>query len=317
LIAAAAAAVCAGVVLAPRAQAFPRICSNSICHGSKTDSFGDVDVCYPGSTTYWEDSNLPVAARQPNLLSWKVTPNPPCTGATVSRPTIDPFPASNTDPDGRPAPKEAGKVVYRVRWTVTVPQGSTKIGTMSVAWTVSWREDGAGAKTIPGDTTGDCPTSGDLPRNCRYDLAAKVDAPPGFSAAKTQRIRLTVTVSNGGPKGSPALADGLVFYAHLIDMTPTGKGLRDGLSTTGDPPCQGNFGTTRCAVPGLAPGASRTYHVVLLWNANAKQKYKFIHKSYADDAVGVEFTASVSNSLCSQEETNCKNNADSDESKTH
>jgi hypothetical protein len=65
-------------------------------------------------------------------------PNPPCTGATVSGPTPDPFPASSRNPDGTKATPDPGEATYRFVWKVTVPTGSMPIGDMSVSWGIDF-----------------------------------------------------------------------------------------------------------------------------------------------------------------------------------
>src|SRR5579864_8936629 len=155
----AAAGATAAVLTTGSASAFPPgTCTGTSCTGSKTDAFTGIPVCHPGTTVYWEDSYLPADVTNVRLAKFAVTPSPPCTGATVGTPTSDPWPASPKDPDGTTPPGEPGKKPFRFRWTLTVPQGSTPNGTMTVAWTLDWTRASGGGVT---DTTagGPCPTS--------------------------------------------------------------------------------------------------------------------------------------------------------------
>src|SRR5438105_1842604 len=95
--------VYAGLAFAGAAPTFNGICVGTACHGSGSHTFGNLNVCVTGVTRYFVDSFLLAEAQRPHLTSFKVMPIPPCTGATVSAPIVDPWPASATDPDKRPS----------------------------------------------------------------------------------------------------------------------------------------------------------------------------------------------------------------------
>jgi hypothetical protein len=147
----------AAVLVAGVAFGFSYSCSsNGVCSGMKTDSFARADVCVAGTTSYFENSYLPADAISPSLTNFMVgPPNPPCSGATVSGATPEPFPASSTNPDGTKATPGRGEATYRFDWTVTVPPGSTPTGDMNVSWTIDFTlPPGSTSPTSSTETTG-------------------------------------------------------------------------------------------------------------------------------------------------------------------
>lgn len=190
--------------VAATASAFPENCNPGSgglrsCSGTATDSFPTSVVCQPGTATYWEDSNLPNDAQGPKLTSVSITPDPPCSGATVTKPTVQQWPASNTDPDGRRVTAPKGKEIFRFTWTVNVPNGSSPIAPMNVKWSISW--------TVRARTkTAQCPDSPPLPERCRYDLAVHDQAPKlpdEYKVGDKIGTGGVLTVVNNGPAVSP------------------------------------------------------------------------------------------------------------------
>ena len=129
-----------GLAFTGSAAAFDGTCSGTACHGSGAHTFADANVCVAGVTRYFVDSFLPSKAQKPRLTSFHVTPVPPCTGATVSAPTVDPWPAATVDPDRRPSGVPAGMGVFRIGWIVYVPSGSKRVGTMKATWSLVWTQ---------------------------------------------------------------------------------------------------------------------------------------------------------------------------------
>jgi hypothetical protein len=181
-----------GVTLAGSAAAFDGTCTGTTCTGSGTHTFNGTNVCLPGATLYFVDSFLPANAQRPHLTSSRVTPSPPCTRATISAPTVDPWPASTGDPNARPSGVPAGQGVFRIGWTVNVPAGSKRVGAMKASWALAWTE--------PDDTT----TPDVRPPKITHDFVVRILTPPNVSPAGT--LAVSVIVSNDGPAASPAIA---------------------------------------------------------------------------------------------------------------
>jgi hypothetical protein len=197
-----------GLAFTGSAAAFDGTCSGTVCHGSGVHSFTDQNVCVPGTTRYFVDSFLSSQAQRPHVTSFHVTPAPPCSGATVSAPTVDPWPAATIDPDKRPSGAPAGTGVFRIGWTVNVPSGSKRIGTMKATWAVAW--------TQPADATG---TSFQPPK-VTHDFVVQVVTPPNARVSRGKTVTVKVVVSNDGPDASPAVPAGdpgaLVFHTSTL-----------------------------------------------------------------------------------------------------
>jgi hypothetical protein len=200
-----------GLAFTGSAAAFDGTCSGTACHGSGAHTFTDMSVCAAGTTRYFVDSFLPSQAQRPHLTSFHVTPTPPCTGATVSAPTVDPWPAATVDPDKRPSGAPAGNGVFRIGWTVNVPSGSTRVGTMKATWAVAW--------TQPADST-DPPATTFQPPKVTHDFVVQVVTPPNARASSGRTVTVKVVVSNDGPDASPAVPAGdpgaLVFHTSTL-----------------------------------------------------------------------------------------------------
>lgn len=321
----AAAGLCAALVGTRSASAFPPgVCHGTSCTGSTSVPFTGVNVCVPGATTYWEDSYIPANVKNPHLAKLTITPRPPCTGATVSAPTSDPWPASNTDPDGQPAgKKEAGKAIFRFRWTVTVPQGSTSNGTMNVAWTLDWTAPTSGGGGTTGATTttpAPCPTQGEFPAKCRYDLEMQISAPATIDGAESpQRVEFKLTVYNNGPASSPpipvplrqapffesaSLRGANKLYLHVVKVPP-GCTVHDQDSA-------------ECPLRALKPHGEESFAITVLWTVKAKQAFAEARKAKQEVSIGVSayvngVGARHGEGVCASEETSCANNqADED-----
>ncbi|MBV8257925.1 MAG: hypothetical protein JO073_08920 [Actinobacteria bacterium] len=294
-LAVAAAGVGAALLVAAPAQAFPRICSGTACHGSATDSIPAADVCVAGTTKYWEDSYLPSNAVDPQLTSFQITPSPPCTGATVSQPTVEGWPASATDPDGGKAAPKPGEATFRVTWTVTVPSGSTAVGAMAIAWSIAWTEPAAsGGSTTPKTTTAEA--GGEL-----YDLDAKIATPLVLTKPKgSQQFTVRISVVNNGP--APSL---IVYHSNdlLEFLFAPGEPF---LATRIPEGCSGKsaFG---CVIPPLKPHAEKTFTFVFTWTQALRAK------ALHDGADHVQVYWSVNEEDCAKEETTCANNGESDQ----
>lgn len=286
----------AAVLTTRTASAFPPgTCDGTSCTGSKTDAFTGVPVCEPGTTVYWEDSNLPADVTNVRLAKFSVTPNPPCTGATVGAPTSDPWPASPKDPDGTTPAGEPGKKIFRFRWTVTVPTGSKSNGTMSVAWTLDWTRASVGVAP--------CRTTGYVPAHCRYDLEASIAAPDTFTAERVQLVKLKISVYNNGPAASTPLAytDGeLMIQAHIAhpsnDIT---------IELTGPDRCHVSGTFVACPVRGLRPHGEETFVIGLRWTADDRQYFNELRKR---KNAFLKVTARIKNPQCDHEERTCTNN---------
>lgn len=195
-----------GVTFAGSAAAFDGTCSGTACTGSGTHTFSGTNVCTPGINRYFVDSFLPADARRPHVTSFRVAPGPPCTGATVSAPTVDPWPASTVDPSKRPSGVAAGQGVFRIGWSVSVPAGSKPVGAMKATWSLAWTE--------PDDTT----STDFQPPTITHDFVVQILTPPKVSRAGT--LAVTVIVSNDGPDASPAIptreSGALVFHSSAL-----------------------------------------------------------------------------------------------------
>jgi hypothetical protein len=197
-----------GLAITGSAAAFNGICSGTACHGSGTHTFSNLNVCVPGVTRYFVDSFLRVKAQNPHVTSFHVTPTPPCTGAIVSAPTVDPWPASTVDPDRRPSGAPAGQGVFRIGWTVYVPSGSKRIGAMTATWSLAWTE--------PADPTG----TTFQPPKLSHDFVVQVITPPKLRVSRGGTVAVNVIVSNDGPDTSPVIPTGdagaLVFHTTAL-----------------------------------------------------------------------------------------------------
>ena len=196
-----------GLAFSGSAAAFDGTCTGTACTGSGTHTFSGTNVCLPGVTRYFVDSFLPADAQRPHVTSFRVTPGPPCTGATVSGPTVDPWPASNTDPNKRPSGVTAGKGVFRIGWTVYVPSGSKPVGAMKATWSLAWTE--------PDDTT----STVFQPPKIRHDFVVQIMTVPA-RVSRAGTLAVNVVVSNDGPDASRAIAKGdsgaLVFHSSAL-----------------------------------------------------------------------------------------------------
>jgi hypothetical protein len=266
----------AGLAFSGSAAAFDGTCSDTgTCTGSGTHTFSGTDVCTPGINRYFVDSFLPADAQRPRVTSFTVTPAPPCTGARVSGPTVDPWPASAVDPNGRPSGVPGDSGVFRIGWTVTVPAGSKPLGTMRAAWSVAWTEP---------DTTDTTSTDFRPPRFV-HDLVVQIRMAPRVRVSRAGTLAVNVVVSNDGPDTSPAFAKrdpgALVFHSSALSpivKAPAG-------CTTGKT-------DVRCGVRQLG--------------LHAKQSFLFsVHVSRT-----TAFTVSAKINLggCRVEETGCLNN---------
>lgn len=304
------------------ARAFPEICNGTACHGSATDNYAGVPVCQPGSATYWEDSYLPANAQNPHLTAFSVTPKPPCTGATVSAPKVDPWPATTPGPDGKTPKPPAGKADFRVTWTVTVPADSKPSGTMTANWSIAWTEPASGGggtgQTETVGKPGPCPTTGTFPAHCRYDLEMQVSAPSDLAAAKApQRFEITLHVYNNGPAASPAIP--LSKYAPRFGAayltTATGA---HALNVTKIPPgCGGQDIAPSCPLKRLPAHGEESFTFTVLWTTANRAAFQQAHAD--KQAVSIKVDAYVNidydrpGDICPAEETTCRNNRDSDE----
>ena len=291
------------------ASAFPRNCAGTHCSGSKSDSFGN--VCTPGAATYWEDSNLPANAIRPHLTSFKVTPHPPCTGATISAPTVEHWPASPKDPNGKPAQPHPGEATFRIRWTVTVPPNSHSLGSMKVDWSIAWTQPspGSNSTTTTTKTSTGCPTTGKFPPECRYDLDPTIASPDFIDGSKSpQRIDIKVTVLNNGPAWSPALpstlSDGLSLEVFLplppyrLSFAKLPLGCHESSRVT-----------ILCPVDALPPGKPQVLTFTVLWTAPDKSgllAWKRSGKPHSEFFIDIR--ADVNYARCGDEETECTNN---------
>ena len=265
-----------GLAFIGSAAAFDGTCSDAgTCTGSGTHTFGGMDVCSPGIHRYFVDSFLPADAQRPRVTSFAVTPTPPCTGATVSGPSVDPWPASSVDPNGRPSGVAADSGVFRIGWTVTVPAASKRVGTMAAAWSVAWTEP---------DTTDTTSTEFRPPR-FTHDLVVQIVMAPKVKVSRAGSLAVNVVVSNDGPDTSPAFAkgdpDALVFHSSAlfpIVKTPAG-------CTTGKT-------DVRCGVRQLGLHARQSF----LFSVRVTRKSAFT------------LSAKINLGGCRVEETGCLNN---------
>ena len=275
---------------ASAASAFPPgTCHGTSCSGSAIDVFAGAPVCEPGTATYWEDSYIPADVVDPKLAKFAVTPNPPCTGATIGAPTADPWPASNTDPDGKPAGRsEPGKRIFRFRWTVTVPAGSKSVGTMTVHWTLAWTKPQGTTETTTTTTEG-----GD-----RFDIAVTIDGPSSFFARTApHRLVFHLLVTNHGPGHSPALNGTKNGLSASVDLGNAS------LELVGLPAGCRQFGANAfCDVHALAPHASESFAIAALWTTADRKQFA----AHGKDTVVVE--ADVNRVSCFGEEVACDNN---------
>lgn len=310
------AALTLAIVVAPQANAFPPgVCHGTSCTGSATDSFTGVPVCQPGTATYWEDSYIPADVLNPRLAKFTVTPDPPCTGATVSAPTSDPWPASSTDPDGKPAGKsEPGKKIFRFRWTVTVPAASKTVGTMNVAWTLDWTKPAGTTETV---------TAGGSEAG-KYDLEPQLSAPDFIEGAKApQDIAVKVTVYNNGPAPSPALSleagGGLSFQGFArLEMPGGGVGtyIRALHPSRASAACHTTAIGVDCPIRALRPHGEESFAFSVRWSVAVGKATYLRAKKVKGAAAGLELRANVNNPDCRKEESNCVNNDARDETPT-
>lgn len=295
----------------------PGKCTGTSCTGSATDSFAGVPVCTPGVTVYWQDSYISADVKNPRLFKFRVTPYPPCTGATVRGAVPDHFPASITDPDGKPAGKsEPGKAIFRFRWAVSVPVGSKPVGTMNVAWTLTWTKASA-AGTTETETTTTTTTQSE-----KYDLALRISAPASISGTQwPQRIPIEATVTNNGPAPSPeirisetndrAVRFGLRSNTRDIERLIAGgaefrKPWVDALSPCRESNSSGVW--VACDVPPLAPHASKSFSFSLRWTIDDARVFAAFQKDHSEP-FSLTIWGSV-NWFCPnlQLETTCSNN---------
>lgn len=294
-----AAGLAAGVLVGTSgtALAFPHVCSGTACHGSGTDSFGD--VCAPGTTTYWEDSYLPMRAQYPRLTSFRVTPSPPCAGATVGSPKADPWPAPAADPDGKPAQPKQGEATFRIRWTVTVPQGAKPVGPMDVAWSVAWI-DPAGQRGSTATTRTTTTRGPD-----RYDLEVSAVAQSGLVSAKApQRVPVEIVVRNNGPATSPPAE---VAFQVWLEAKSFGYALQ-----VVDPSGCETQPLVMCPIRTLQPGGEQTLTLTMIWRRAdrlARAKELAAGRKVSVEASAHVYVRRVS---CLDEETSCANNEASD-----
>lgn len=283
------------LAVAGPAAAFPEICNGTACHGSAIDTFAGAPVCDPGTATYWEDSYLPADAVNPHLAAFAITPKPPCTGATVGAPKIDPWPAKTPGPDGKPPKPPAGKADFRVTWTVTVPAGSKAEGTMSVRWTISWTKPAGTTEPV---TTAASPAG-------RYDLAVTLDGPGSFVAMKApQRIELRATYVNDGPAHSPTVdySVGPSFYARL-----EGKDIDLPVTPVAAPKGCEQFARLECTLRSLAPNETETFVFALLWTTADRDVVEKARARKESLEIRID-TGRVNFVHCGEEETTCDNN---------
>jgi len=261
-----------GVTFAGSASAFDGTCDGTTCTGSGTHTFSGTNVCTPGINRYFVDSFLPADAQRPHVTGFGVTPGPPCTGATVSGPTVDPWPASPVDPNKRPSGVPAGSGVFRIGWTVNVPIGSKPVGTMKATWSVVWTE--------PDGTT----TTDFQPPSIRHDFVVQITTPPNASRAGT--LAVTVVVSNDGPDASPAIPirDSAALVFHSSALTPIVKVPAAG--------CTRGKTTVNCGVHQLG--------------LHAKQSFLFMVRVGRKKAFTL--SAKINLSGCYVEESACLNN---------
>ena len=269
-----------GLAFTGSAAAFDGICTGTACHGSGTHTFSNLNVCVPGVTRYFVDSFLRAKAQNPRVTSFHVTPAPPCTGATVSAPTIDPWPASTVDPDRRPSGAPAGQGVFRIGWTVNVPSGSKPIGAMKATWSLAWTE--------PADTTGTTATTFQPPK-VSHDFVVQVMTPPKLRVSRAGTVAVKVIVSNDGPDASPVIPTGnagaLVFHTtalYPIVKVPAG--------------CTRRKTEANCGVRQLALHATQSFRFTVRVDLSNAHLGAFT------------FSAKINLTGCHLEESSCLNN---------
>jgi hypothetical protein len=204
-----------GLAFTGSAAAFDGTCSGTVCQGTGTHTFSGTNVCTPGINRFFVDSFLPADAQRPRLTSFRVLPTPPCTGATVGAPTVDPWPGSTVDPNTRPSGVTAGSGVFRVGWAVRVPAGSKPIGVMKATWTIAWTE--------PDDTD---PTSTTFqPPSFTHDFVVQIITLPKARVSRAGTLAVKVVVSNNGPDASPRVGarDSAALVFHSLTRFPIVK----------------------------------------------------------------------------------------------
>jgi hypothetical protein len=235
-----------GVALAGSAAAFDGTCTGTACTGSGTHTFSRASACTPGINRFFVDSFLPADAQRPHVTSFRVTPSPPCTGATVSGPSVDPWPASTLDPNKRPSGVPSDSGVFRIGWTINVPEGSKPNGLMKAAWSVAWTEP---------DSTNTTTTDFRPPR-ITHDFVVQIKVAPKVRISRAGTLAVIVVVSNEGPDASPAVATGdsgaLVF--HSSPLFPIVKAPRG---------CTKGKTNVNCGVRQLALHGTQSFHFVV------------------------------------------------------
>jgi hypothetical protein len=265
-----------GLAFTGSAAAFDGSCSGTTCTGLGAFTFSGTDVCSPGIHRYFVDSFLPADGQRPHVTSFRVTPSPPCTGATVSGPTVDPWPASTVDPNKRPSGVPADSGVFRIGWTVSVRSGSKQVGAMKAAWTVAWTE--------PDDTT--TPTSTDFqPPKITHDFVVQIIVPPKIRISRAGTVVVKVVVSNDGPDASPAIAtrDSGALVFHSSALFPIVKAPR-----------------------GCAAGKTKVSCGVRQLRLHAKQSFLF--RVHVGRTTAFTLSAKINLVGCYVEETACLNN---------
>jgi hypothetical protein len=264
-----------GLAFTGSAAAFDSTCVGTACHGSGAHTFGH--VCTPGVSQYFVDAFLPSTAQRPRLTAFRVTPAPPCTGATVSGATVDPWPASKVDPGKQPSGVPAGQSVFRIGWTVNVPAGSKPIGPMKMTWSLAWTQPD------PTDTT----TTEFQPPKVSHDLAVQFVTPRKIVVSSGKTVAVEVVVSNHGPDASGAIPKGdaaaLVFHTstqYPILRTPAG--------------CTRSKTDSSCGLRRLGAHGRQTF--VFLVHVDLSQRAAFT------------FSAKVNLIGCHSEESTCLNN---------
>jgi hypothetical protein len=230
LLVAGLAGVALAVLVVGAASAFPENCNGSSCSGSATDSIPASAVCQPGTAVFYEVSYLPSDAQNPHVTKLEITPNPPCTGAKVSQPHVEPWPAHGDNPDGTAPSPPAGKAPFRFTWTVSVPTGSTPIGPMNVKWSIAWTKPSTTSTGTSSTTTTatETTTATACPRGKRcadfvgVAISVRLELPPiglfGLSSSEKVMVQSAIgltagdevsaleLVRNGGPDAAKCSA---------------------------------------------------------------------------------------------------------------
>jgi hypothetical protein len=277
-----------GLALAGSASAFDGTCKGTACTGSGTHIFSGTNVCAAGVSRYFVDSFLPAKAQRPHLTSFRVTPSPPCTGATVGGPTVDPWPASTVDPNQRPSGVTAGSGVYRIGWTVRVPAGSKPTGAMKATWILAW--------TKPDDTT-DPSTTDFQPPTFTHDFAVQIKTLPEARVSRAGTLVVKVVVSNNGPDASPGSGarDSGALVFHSLTRFPIVKAPAR---------CIGGKTDVSCGVHKLALNATQSFLFTVRVGTRAP-------------AGAITLWAKINLGACYVEESGCLNNQAYENITTH